>query len=186
MNNNDERNGGFWEKAFNRYSGPLCSRARRVLTGGNAESAEDAVSEAFYRAILYAKEPETIANLFGYLWVIVKRVWFAKVLPESSVVMVRLDDLTEGEQPLSVVPSAEQEVLRKELSDWLIANRGLLNPREEVLFRLFYVEGYTPTEIAAELKEDMRLTRVDLNALKAKLRYRLQRAMAKTKRQGRP
>jgi DNA-directed RNA polymerase specialized sigma24 family protein len=64
----------------------------------------------------------------------------------------------------------ENEDLLKQLSD----KRGPLTPREQLLLTK-HLEGYNCAEIAAVLGEDKRLTRSDLNAVRVKVRYRLQK-----------
>ena len=185
MNNISESDRLFWERAYLKYFVRLCALAARVLTKGNAEDAEDLVSEAFRRAMTYVKNTAAIESVYAYLWMVVKRLSYSKPTGANSFSMINLDDLAEDEQHPSVEPTAESDLETRELFDRLYANLGPLTPREMLLLKLF-LSGYTPKEAAAQLDEDVRITRVDINALKAKLRYRLQKGRAKTTRQGRP
>jgi RNA polymerase sigma factor (sigma-70 family) len=170
----NDPNNAFWQKAYENNFTPLCSKASCRLTKGNKAEAEDVVSEAFLRAIRYVKNPEAIKNLFGYLWTTARRVYLAKLDKEHTAQTQSLDDM-EGD---TLHPSVEPEVMRilenKELEEKIRAKHGPLTPREKLLLE-WYLEGYTCNEMAERLGEDKRLVRADLNALKAKVRYRLHR-----------
>jgi RNA polymerase sigma factor (sigma-70 family) len=180
-----DRNSAFWEKAYENNFKPLCTRARRSLTNGNWAEAEDVVSEAFLRVMYYVKNPETIGNLLGYLWLTSKRVWIGKRKKENTAYMDSLDDLlSDGLQP-TVEPDAIRNLENKELEETIRAKQGALTPREKHLLKL-YLEGYSCDEIGSLLDEDVRVVRSDLNAVKAKVRYRLKKSKAKTKGSGQP
>jgi RNA polymerase sigma factor (sigma-70 family) len=185
MSNIRESNALFWERAYLKYFGRMCALALRILTNGNWADAEDIVSEAFQRAMRYVENPEEIASVSAFMWVIVKRVWLAKLARERPALMVSLDELTESREHPTVEPSAERDLELKELIKLLRASLGPLKSREVTLLRL-YLRGYKPKDMAAELKEDVRITRVDFNALKAKLRYRLMKAKANSTWPSRP
>jgi DNA-directed RNA polymerase specialized sigma24 family protein len=86
-------------------------------------------------------------------------------------------------------PAIESNVLRilenKELKDEMSNKQGPLNPREKLLLK-YHLEGFNCKEIADKLNEDVRLTRSDLNAVKAKVRARLAKAKAKRTAPGLP
>src|SRR5713226_4886396 len=86
-------NGAFWEKAYSDNFATLCARATRRLTHGNSLDAEDAVSEAFVRAMRYAQQPESIRNVLPYLWTVVKNVWTAQQVRLSRTRTDYLEDL---------------------------------------------------------------------------------------------
>jgi RNA polymerase sigma factor (sigma-70 family) len=180
-----DRKAAFWAKFYEEYFKRLCALARCLLTDGNLAEAEDVVSEAFLRVIHYVKNPEAIANLPGYLWITVKRVFIAKRRKEHSAQMESLDDLLSAGQHPTVEPQVLRILENEELLNALSANKGPLTSREEQLLTL-HLQGLSCDEIATVLGEDVRLTSVDLNAVKAKVRYRLTRAKAKIKDKIRP
>ncbi|MDQ3918591.1 MAG: sigma-70 family RNA polymerase sigma factor [Acidobacteriota bacterium] len=172
------RNEAFWSKAYEKHYAPLCSRARRRLTGGDHAEAEDVVSEAYLRAMRCLSDPEVIINLFAYLWVAAKRVFFEKRLRENTANMARLEDLVEAGSDPAVEPDAIRALENREFEEAIRVLRGPLNAREKTLLGL-YLRGYSCDEIAAALREDVRATRSDLSAVRIKVRYRLMRGMTK-------
>jgi RNA polymerase sigma factor (sigma-70 family) len=178
----------FWDKAYKTNFNPLCSRTCSKLTNGNLAQAEDTVSEAFVRAMDYAKNPDAIENLFGYLWITVKRVWIANRIKENTSNIESLDEIRSKRDPQYLEPTVEPDVLRllenEDLEAEMNAKQGPLTSHERSVFKL-YLQGYKCREIADRLQEDVRLTRSDLNAVKAKVRYRINKGKAKTKGVGR-
>jgi RNA polymerase sigma factor (sigma-70 family) len=175
-----ERNAAFWAQAYENHFKRLCALARRLLTDGNPAEAEDVVSEAFLRAMRYVKNPEAIANLFGYLWVTVKRVLIVKRRKENFANIDSLENLlSTGREPI-VDPQVLRIMENKEFEDAMAVGRGPLTSRERRLLDL-HLEGYNCDEIASILGEDVRLVRYDLNAVRAKVRYRLKQAKTKSK-----
>ena len=179
-----DREAAFWTKAYEENFRRLCSLACGRLTGGNSMEAEEVVSEAFARGMQYAKEPERIENLFAYLWKAAKGVFYVKRRNENTANMESLDEIRDNEDAQARHPMVEPEVLRaletKDLEVEMSREQGPLTPREKRLLTL-YLKGYKCHEIAAILKEDKRLTRSDLNAVKTKVRDRLKKAKVKRK-----
>jgi len=180
-------NPAFWEKAYSDNFAPLCSRARRQLTNGDPAEAEDAVSEAFMRAMRYAHNPETIQNPLSYLWTVVKRVWAAQNAHSSRTKTDSLDALdTETLESLSsiqVEPEVQAILEREALRDELRLKLGPLTLEEQSLLNL-YLEDYSWTEIASMLGEDEKLTRFRWYKFIARQRYRLAKGKAKTQASG--
>jgi RNA polymerase sigma factor (sigma-70 family) len=171
-------NGDFWEQAYKNHYKPLCSRARRRLTDGDADEAEDVISEAFMRAMRYVRLPEVIVNLRGYLWTTAKHVLFAKRARENTKHMDSLDQMRESGFDIAVEPEVFRVLDNEEYRDTMSVRLGPLNDREKQLLVL-HLQGYTCDEIAATMGEDVRVTRSDLNGVRAKVRYRLSRAKVK-------
>ena len=174
----------FWEQIYLEYFRRLCAMARRRLTGGDEAEAEDVVSEAFARAITYARNPEAIAYPLAYLWQIVRNVWLDKLRRENTATMVRLDALDSDQHP-TVPPDALRLLENEELMKTFAVKQGPLTSREKKLLEL-YLAGYDCAEIAAILKEKVGMTRSDLNAVRTKVRYRLMSGKSKTRGSGRP
>jgi RNA polymerase sigma factor (sigma-70 family) len=169
----------FWSRAYKNHFNRLCSRARRLLTNGNTEEAEDVVSEAYLRAIRYVKYPEAIVNLFGYLWMTATRVFIVKRRRENSLNMDSLEGLMRAGRDPKVEPEVFRILESKEFEERMAAGQGPLSPREKQLLVL-HLKGHSCDEIAAALGEDARLTRYDLNKVRVKVRYRLKRAKGKS------
>lgn len=178
-----DESAAFWAAAYVEHYKRLYAMARRLLTGGNHAEAEDAVSEAFVRAMTYAKDPEAIANLFAYLWITVKRVWISKCRKEGALNMESLDELLATGQHPMVDAQALRILETMEFEKALEVRSGPLTPRENQLLEL-HLRGYSCDEMALLLGEDVRLVRSDLNAVRAKVRYRLTKGRAKTKGSG--
>jgi RNA polymerase sigma factor (sigma-70 family) len=162
----------YWSEAYENHFERLCAYARRRLTCGNREEAEDVVSEAFLRVVSYTKSPDTITNVFAYLWVTVRRVFDWKRRAEKDRKIESLDDVPATERDIRVAPEILRILEMADLVAEIRAISGSLNSRLKVLLEL-HLEGYSSGEIAARLGEDERLTRSDLNAVRAKVRYRL-------------
>jgi RNA polymerase sigma factor (sigma-70 family) len=175
----------FWEKAYINNYQPLCWLVGYKLTHGNADEAEETVSEAFRRAIQYTKKPETITNLPGYLWTIAKNVWVGRLKKERTASIVSLDNPDNQSLANKLAKEIEPDLhalfTNQELRANIKANQGPLTPREDSLLEL-HLKGYSCAEIAAELEEDVRAISVDLNAVRSKVRGRLQNPKAKRRR----
>jgi RNA polymerase sigma factor (sigma-70 family) len=182
IDNSLEQHRLFWAQAYQDYMQRLIAFALKLANGRNFE-AEDLVQETFCRALTYAKNPEEIRSPFGYLLIILHRVWIDKWHKEGKAKTESLDEMLSNEsqqkQYRSVEPAVEPDALRNlendELRAELRANQGPLTPREKFLLAL-HLEGYTCKEIASELNEDAALVSTDLNAIRTKVRTRLMKA----------
>lgn len=179
-NDNDQNeHRTFWAKTCEDLRQRLLAYALWLVNGRDHE-AEELVQETFCRTFMYLKDPETISNPFGYLRTILRNIWSTKWRKEGAAKTVSLDELLSkeaGQKPLrSVEPAVEPDMpralLNDELREVVRVKQGPLKPREKLLLKL-YLEGYTCEEIANILNEDVRLVRSDLNAVVAKVRYRL-------------
>jgi DNA-directed RNA polymerase specialized sigma24 family protein len=136
----------------------------------------DLVQETVLRALFYSPNPERIRSPLSYLLTVMRHVWTDKWGHDHTAETESLDHLQDTKRLKH--PAIEPDVLRilenedllKQLSD----KRGPLTPREQLLLTK-HLEGYNCAEIAAVLGEDKRLTRSDLNAVRVKVRYRLQK-----------
>jgi RNA polymerase sigma factor (sigma-70 family) len=166
----------FWGNAFEEFDQRLRSYAHR-LANGRAYDAEDLVQETACRALIYARNPAEIRNPLSYLLRMMRNVWTDKWARENVANTESLDDLlSTGRDPV-VEPVVQRILESMELQEEMGARQGPLNAREKLLLEL-HMKGYKTKEIAAELGENVRLTRSDLNAVKAKVRYRIARSKA--------
>jgi RNA polymerase sigma factor (sigma-70 family) len=167
--NNRQRQ--IWERLFLHFYPPLLANAK-MLTDDMASS-EDLVQETIVRCLSYAPKPQKIRNPLGYLIRTMRHAWLDD---KHKVKAASLDDPTSPEALATERLTVEVDPLRslenEELLKRLYERRGVLASREERLLELL-LGGNTNEEIAQELGEDIGVIRSDMNALKAKLRYRL-------------
>ena len=90
--------------------------------------------------------------------------------------MQSIDDQDNNKALLIELPSIEPNVQRnlenKEFEKEIQIVAGPLNSRESEIFGL-YLEGYSCKEIAAQLGDNPKLITFELNAVRAKVRYRV-------------
>jgi RNA polymerase sigma factor (sigma-70 family) len=174
--------GPFWAKTIEDSNERLMSFARR-LSNGRVYDAEDLTQETACRALTYSRNPEEIRNPLSYLLRMMRNIWIDKWAKENTANVESLDDLlSTGRHPI-VEPVAQRLLENEELQHDMSVKQGPLDSREKLLLEL-YLKGFKCKEIADKLNENVRLTRSDLNAVKAKVRYRLMKAKAKTTASG--
>ncbi len=162
----------FWTEAYETHFERLYAYALHRLTNGNQGEAEELAGEAFLRAMKYVKEPEAVKNLLAYLFVTARRILILKRRRENSQNMQSLESLVEAGREPKVEFDVHSFLETEEYVAAYKLKRGPLPRREETLITL-HLEGYTCSEIAAILQEDERVTRSDLNRVRAKVHYRL-------------
>lgn len=173
--NTSTANATFWEQAYIDNFSTLCARASRQLTKGNHVDAQDAVSEAFARAMRYAVKPEMIENTLSYLWTVVKRVWTTQKAGADATMMESLDGLSaetiDSLPAIRVEPEVlkllDQEETRRELELKL----GPVTLEEQQLVD-FHLKGYSWSEVAEELGEDVKHIQFRWYRFTARQRYR--------------
>jgi RNA polymerase sigma factor (sigma-70 family) len=163
----------YWEKACEDYYQRLIIGARR-LANGRLSDAEDLAQEAVCRALIYSSDPAEIKNTLTYLLRIMRNAWIDKWKKENTANVESLDDLLSTGQHPMVDPDILRILENEDLQDAMTAKQEDLTPREKILLELYF-KGFKCKEIADQLSEDVRLTRSDLNAVKAKVRYRLKK-----------
>jgi RNA polymerase sigma factor (sigma-70 family) len=171
----------YWIKVCEAFIQGLIAHALK-LANGRRSDADDLVQETVCRILMYPKNPEKIRSPFGYLLAIMRNIWITRWRKQGTTKMESLDELLSKEAQQkphrNVEPAIEPDVLRilenDEHKAELRAKQGPLTSREEFLLKS-HLEGYTCKEIAGKLNEDVRLVRVDLNAVRTKVRARLKR-----------
>jgi RNA polymerase sigma factor (sigma-70 family) len=177
------RHGPFWVTALEDASERLMSYARR-LANGRTYDAEDLFQETACRALIYARDPGGVRNPAYYLLRMMRNIWIDKWARENSANVESLDGLLNSARHPKVEPVAQRVLETQELQEEMYAGQGQLTAREQLLLKL-HLKGYKSKDIAARLQEDVRVTRTDLNAVKAKVRYRLKKGRAKAGSPGR-
>jgi RNA polymerase sigma factor (sigma-70 family) len=183
--NRREKYGPYWEKACEDSKQRLVSYALR-LSNGRPYDADDLVQETIFRVLFYSRNPEAIRDPVGYLLKTMHNVWIGKWRKENAANIDSLDSSKALQQRPPAVETVGQRTLENnELRDELGVREGPLTPREKLLLRLYFA-SYKCKEISVILNEDVRLIRSDLNAVKAKVRYRLKRRKKNTSGTARP
>lgn len=173
-NNNREKYGPFWEAIFLNSRRSLTGQAMR-LTDGESFEAEDLVQDTFVRIFYYSPDPGRIANPEGYLKRTLRNLWNDKLRTFLEMKIQSIDE-EDNEALLNQLPPVQPEVM-KLLDNELfqerlrIAQNGL-KPQEKTIFKLF-LKGYKCNEIAAKINEDVYKVKFMLNAVRAKIRYRI-------------
>lgn len=173
----------FWEQAYNANFATLCAKASRYLTKGNVDDAEETVSEAFARAMQYDVKSKVIDNPFSYLWTIVRNVWTTKVTGADATEVDSLNalsaDVIDSQSAIQVEPAVfrvlEQEETRRQLK--LKLGPMTLAEQQLVDFRL---KGYSWSEVAEELGEDVKKIQFRWYRFTARQRYRNKKLRART------
>jgi RNA polymerase sigma factor (sigma-70 family) len=167
----------YLEQTYKDFYQRLFSRARR-LANGRLPDAEDLMQETFCRALNYPRNPEEITNPLGYLLCVMRNAWSDKRVKEHTGNTDSLDELLNSDRPRAAEPAIQSDVQRilenEELMAEMKVKQGPLTSRENLLLKL-HLEGFKCKEIAARLNEDVRLIRSDLNAVRTKVRYRIQK-----------
>jgi RNA polymerase sigma factor (sigma-70 family) len=178
------RHRAIWAQVCQDLYQRLILRARR-LTNDRLSDAEDLVQETVCRVLIYPSNPMEVRTPLGYLLRMMRNIWIDQWVKEKRENTDSLDDILSGTRH----PTVESDVLRilenEELNDQMSSKLVGLTSREKLLLQL-HLEGYKCKDIADTLNEDARITRSDLNAVRAKLRYRLTKANAKTSVSGLP
>jgi DNA-directed RNA polymerase specialized sigma24 family protein len=183
--NRRNRRRAFWKKICVDFYGRLTAYASR-LANGKEYDALDLVQETVLRVLFYAPNPKKVQSPLGYLLTVMRHVWTDKWDREGTAKTTSLEQVGETKSPVEA--TVEPEVLRilenEDLLRQMSEGRGPLTSREELLLTK-HLEGYTCAEIASMLDEDKRVTRTDINAVRVKVRQRLERPGARGRRQSR-
>jgi len=168
----------YWTAACQEFMQRLIAYALR-LANGRSYDAEDLVQATVCRALGCTKDPDEVKNPLGYLLRMMRNIWITKWHHEHTAEMESLDE-RQSAKALKNHPTVAPEVFRilenEAFREAMKVFLRSLAPREKSLLKL-YLEGYKCDEIAAILKEDVRLTRSDLNAVRTKVQQRIKRQL---------
>ncbi|HKR13050.1 MAG TPA: RNA polymerase sigma factor [Pyrinomonadaceae bacterium] len=166
-----------WEELCVQFNGVLSKNARKITD--NKDSAPDLVQETIVRLLSPSTcDFQTVKEPLAYAFRTMKNILIdefrrAKRAPQHS-----LDNPNDLgiQNELSYQSTMQIELEYKELlgtigqrSDRLTAG---FSARERELYKLRMIAGKSIKEISIILDEDIRITRIDCYALKAKVRYR--------------
>ena len=162
-----------WEELFLEFYSWMCAYARSLYRG-HVDRAEDLVHETILRILKCPRQPGDLTSPRAYVITTMRSAFLDALKKSIRAPLESLDDpQNAGLQKNLVSQSKVQRNLeRQELLDAIRQEMARLSPRERRLLELL-LEGKSPEEISEILEEDVRIIRVDVNALKSKLRYRL-------------
>lgn len=167
-----------WEQPYLNYNLNLISFATLRFTKGDRSLAEELVQDTFCRVISYSSNLAKINNPLGYLKKTMKNLWIDQWKKSGGIRMLSIDDDNEEKREalINELPSVEPDIHRilenEELSNQLRIATGNLKPSERDVFRLF-LRGLDCREIATLLNKDVYRINYELNAVRAKIRYRV-------------
>jgi len=182
-----------WEPTYRKtYEGGK-RLARRRLPVEELNDFEDKVQDAFVRLLERAPDPSEIDDPKNYALKAVQNVCIdrcncrSRLKAENCVPLDALNN-DDNEQPLLELadpgrdPAMNAEINEKNemLLRELKFHCSDLTKREKDLLAL-YLQGLSNDQIASAWGEDVKIIRVDMNALLAKVRYRLQHGNGKRK-----
>jgi RNA polymerase sigma factor (sigma-70 family) len=156
-------NAAFWEETYSRNFKKLCSRACQKLTRGRMAEAEDIVSETFVKVMLTKDDASDIRHPLQYLWTAIQRAWFSQQARREVVNTEQLEDMTvktlEKLASVKLEPKVLETLEREESLHAMMCRFGPTSLQERTMVRM-HLEGYSFSEIAAELGEDLKTTRL--------------------------
>jgi len=165
-----------WEEFCVQFNGPLYANARKLT--GNSDIAPDLVQETIVRLLSSSCDFQKVKQPLAYAFRSMRNIFIDELRRAKRAPQKSLDDpydLELQKELPSYQPIMQSELEHKELlgtirqkSDRLTAR---LSDHERELYELM-TSGKTIAEISKIRKEDIRITRADCYALKAKLRYR--------------
>jgi RNA polymerase sigma factor (sigma-70 family) len=162
-----------WEDLYEQSRKRLFARACR-FANGNAALAEDFVQEAFVRVLSSPTIPGELKIPLAYLLRVLRTVAIDHVRKAGRARLESLDDADnvelQNELPITQ-PTIQRDLENEESLNAIRQHPAGLSSRERRLFDLV-AEGNSCADISETLAEDPRITRSDLNALKAKIKYR--------------
>jgi len=165
----DRHNDLSWDDIYENLYERLYSVAAR-LAHGRTELAEDLVQETLVRVLQSSYHPNELKAPLAYLFRIMRNIMIDQARKAKTVLF---EDYSDDELQKQL-PHYEPGIQRKLENEELLATRLKstdLSSREKLLLVLM-AEGNDSKEISTVLNEDIRIIRTDLNALKAKIRYR--------------
>lgn len=184
LNNSDETGCSGWNEIFEKLRKPMIRFAELRLPAQDKADAEDIYQVAMFRASRI--DPDGIEDKANYITKIVQNLCYDQRerpwrLPPALTVLLDAQRNEENEESLPVQlpdpkrgPELDAQVKEEneEYARTLELYCADLSDRVKELLRL-HVHGYTNEEIAAKTGEDVKVIRVDLNAVRNKVCYRL-------------
>ena len=156
-------NATFWEETYNRNFQKLCTRASRKLTRGRMAEAEDIVSDTFMKVMLTKDNTAEISHPLQYLWTAIQRAWFSQQARREVVNTAQLEDMAmkslEKLPGVKLEPKVLETLEREDALHTMMGNFGPMSIEERKMVEM-RLEDCSFSEIAAELGEDLKTTRL--------------------------
>lgn len=149
-------------------------RSYALLLAKNHHVAEDIVQDTFIKILSLLPNPEEIEDKLNYLRRSVHNTWVDWWKRTNQLKTISIDDPHTREVYALAAPERGDSIEAETEAHRLMLQIELrrLNLRERAVL-VKYLEGYKRNEIAAQLNEDARVISYELNAVRAKVRYRL-------------
>ena len=165
-----------WKEFCVLFNGPLYANARKLT--GNADIALDLVQETIVRLLSSSCDFQKVKQPLAYAFRSMKNIFIDEIRKTKPAQLKSLDDPNDLElqkELPSYQPTMQRELEHEELLGTIRQRSARLtaglSAHERELYELTS-SGKTIAEISKIRKEDIRITRADCYALKAKLRYR--------------
>ncbi len=153
----------FWEQTYTRNFQKLCARASRKLTRGRMEEAEDIVSDTFMKVMLTKDNASEIRSPLPYLWTAIRRAWYSQQDRPDSANTVHLEDISmktlEKLASVKLEPKVLETLESEAALHAMMCKFGPMSLQERTMVQM-WLEGYSFSEIAAALGEDLKTTRL--------------------------
>jgi RNA polymerase sigma factor (sigma-70 family) len=178
---------GFWSATFaDNYQG-LVAYARQLAGGG--EVGEDVTHDALIKILRLVPDPATVEDTFHYLKRSVHNAWADWLRQQGKIKTVSIDDPHNAAVLSVAAPDDDDDADEADEEDdayRLVLENELhrLSERERRLLEL-RLKGHKCRKIAEMLKEDVRITRHDLNKVWNRVHYHLIKGKVKVKGAGR-
>src|SRR5829696_8436759 len=159
-----------WEHLYSEHHQKLYARAC-VYTRGNGDDANELVQDTFVRALNSPLSPGQLQTPLAYLTLVMRRVFVDQYRRAKHMKTDSYDNPlnVQLQKELIVEPEVQRDLENKELLKAVLLKGARLSATEKKLYELM-TEGKDFDEIALICHQDARITRIEWNALRAKLR----------------
>jgi len=179
-----ERRRAIWAQLCTFYYQPALNLARRRV--GNTGDAYDVVQESTMRLLRLSPNPSRISDRKNYFFKVVQNQCYEllrKRINEANRTISRdtrsndedrarlTREVRDGNRDPEMDAKIKEE--NEKLTSILKSRSADLTLREKKLL-ILHLQGFTNAEIANEWGEDVKVIRVEMNALLAKIRHRVQ------------
>lgn len=166
-----------WEKLFLEFYGWMYAYARSLYRG-LTDRADDLVQETVVRILKCPRKPGDLRSPRAYVITTMQSAFRDDLRKSKRAPLDSLDDPKNVALQAKLVShsTVERDLEKRELLDAMRQQSARLSQHERRLLDML-LDGQTHEDISEALGEDIRITRVDCNALKSKLRYRLKNSI---------
>jgi RNA polymerase sigma factor (sigma-70 family) len=182
--NSDQHGPNDVERLYREVNGSVVGQDRRWLPDGYED--EDLLHDSFVRRLEQGSEAEPIRKPKSYYKRVITHGRIDR-LKRKSRNNISLDELTNDDPAKELVDPRRNPEMQAEFNEKIERYRRMLKiacrdltKRERELLAL-HLQGFSNKEIANHLGESLKAIRHDINAIMAKIRYRLVRLLENEK-----